>query len=272
MRKWMLGVLAFSLLACSSLLYYPRKEKFFDPKKFNLSPEDIYFSNREGTKIHGWWFESKIKPAKGTFVFFHGNAENITTHFASMAWLPESGYNYFIFDYPGYGESDGKPSPGSNVDTGREALHWVHENKDPNPLIVYGQSMGGAVALRVVQEVKQKTPIKVMIADGTFSSFQRIARKKMAQHWLTWLAQPFAYVVLSDQWAPDVEEISPVSLIVMHGEQDRVVEFEHGERVFKDAKEPKTFISVPQGHHGDLFWVENRKYRKVILDQIENLK
>lgn len=270
--KIILLSLAFLTTACSSLLYYPRKEQFYNPKDFKLTQEEVYFSNKNNEKIHGWWFESKIHPAKGTFVYFHGNAENLTSHFAAMSWLPDQGYNYFIFDYPGYGESEGEPSPYSNVITGQAAIQWVHQNKDSSPLIIYGQSMGGIVALRAAFEEKNKIPMKAVIADGTFSSFQRIARKKMAQHWLTWLAQPMVYLVLSDEWAPDVEKISPLPLIVLHGEQDPVVEFEHGKRLFEDAKEPKVFIDVPEGQHGNLFWVANGKYRKVLLDELDKIK
>jgi alpha-beta hydrolase superfamily lysophospholipase len=261
----------FALMACSSLMYYPRKDLIVDPAKYNLSREDVYFTNSENQKIHAWWFASKQKPAKGTWIFFHGNAENISTHFLALSWLPEAGYNYLIWDYPGYGESEGEPDPYHNVISGNAALEWVHQNKDPNPLIVYGQSMGGIVAMRTVIEMKDKIPIRIMIADGTFSSFQRIARKKLAQHWLTWLAQPLAYVTLSDRWAPDVDRISPVPLLVLHGDQDHVIEPEHGERIFADAKEPKGFIRVPDGSHGNLFWVADRKYRVPILDEMEKL-
>lgn len=272
MKKWGLGFLALVLVSCSSVLYYPEKELFFNPQKLKLNPEDVYFPNSENEKIHAWWFDSRTKPAKGTFVYFHGNGQNLSAHFLSMAWLPDRGYNLFIFDYPGYGQSEGEPSPGGNVDTGRKALQWVHSNKDKGPLVVYGQSMGGIVALRSVIEEKGSIPFKTVIADGTFSSFQRIGRKKLAQHWLTWLFQPLAYVVLWDKWAPDMEKISPIPLIVMHGDQDSVVEIEHGKTLFDEALDPKTFIAVPGGHHGDLFWVSQGKYREVILDQLEKTK
>ncbi|MGZ5279095.1 MAG: alpha/beta hydrolase [Pseudobdellovibrionaceae bacterium] len=263
--------LAFSMLlmGCSSVLYYPTQAQHYNPAKFDLNPENIYFTNKEKLKLHGWWFDSKVKPAKGTFVFFHGNGENLSSHFASLSWLPEAGYNYFIFDYPGYGQSEGVPGPYENVSSGQAALRWVHENKDSSPLIVYGQSMGGIIAMRTVIEEKNQIPVKVMIADGTFSSFQRIARKKLSSHWLTWIAQPFSYLLLSDRWAPDVEKISPIPMIVIHGKIDPVVEFEHGERIFKDAGEPKVFIEVPEGQHGNIFWVADGRYRKAVLDQVE---
>lgn len=270
MMAVLIAVTAF-LPGCSSLMYYPKKENIYDPRKVNLIPEEIFFRNQENQKLHGWWFESKQQPAKGTWVYFHGNAENISTHFLALSWLPEAGYNYFIFDYPGYGQSEGQPDPYHNVISGSAALQWVHQHKDPRPLIVYGQSMGGIIAMRTAIEEKGKIPMKAVIADGTFSSFQRIARKKIASSWITWLFQPFAYLTLSDRWAPEVEKISPVPLIVLHGEQDRVIEIEYGEKVFRDAQEPKAFIRVPEAGHGNVFWVAERKYRKLLIDQLEKI-
>jgi fermentation-respiration switch protein FrsA (DUF1100 family) len=271
MKIALLGLVLF-LTGCSSFLYYPQKGQLINPARVHLTPENVYFHDKENEKLHAWWFDSKVKPAKGTFIFFHGNAENLTSHFVALSWLPEAGYNYLIFDYPGYDQSEGSPGPYANVSAGRAALHWVHDNKDPGPLIVYGHSMGGVVAMRTVIEEKGVIPVQAVIADGTFSSFQRIARKKMAQSWVTWLLQPLAYVLLSDRWAPDVELISPTPLIVMHGKLDPVVEFEHGQRIFADAKEPKAFIEVPNGRHGNLFWIDEGKYRQVVLDQLEAFK
>ncbi len=243
-----------------------------DPQKFGLTKEDVYFQDSENRKIHGWWIRSNKTPAKGTVIHFHGNAENVSSHFMSMAWLPDAGYNYFIFDYPGFGQSEGIPDPKGNVISGEAALRWVHANKDKSPLIIYGQSMGGIIALRTVQQMKHEVPIKLVIADSTFDSFQQIARRKLSQHWLTWVLQPLPYLVLSDAWAPDVTQISPIPLIVMHGELDRVVEFIQGQELFAKAKEPKTFIRVPQGEHGNLFWIEDKRYRDVILEKMAGAK
>lgn len=266
--KWALILGVWLTTGCSSLLYYPSSQKYFDPQRLGLKPESIEFQNRKGQKIHAWWFQSKKQPALGTFFYFHGNAENLTSHFATLSWLPDQGYNYFIFDYPGYGQSEGKPNPEDNVLTGQDAMSWVHQNKDSAPLIVYGQSMGSIVAMKAVELEKDRLPIRAVIVEGSFSSFQRIARKKLAQHWVTWLLQPMAYLVLSDRWAPHVAKLAPIPLIVVHGRMDPVVEFEHGERVFADAGEPKLFIDIPTAQHGDCFWVEGGRYRKVLLEAL----
>lgn len=272
-RQWqfpfqLLCIMGFLFLsACSHLFYYPAQETFYTPEQAQLKSEDVTFQDEAGNSLHGWWFPAATKQAKGTFVFFHGNAENMTTHFMSLKWLPELGYNYFIFDYPGYGTSTGSPSPESTVLSGRAALRWVHANKDTQPLIVYGNSLGGIVALRATLDLKNEIPIRAFIADDTFSSYQRVARIKVAQNWLTWILQPLAYVVLSDRWAPqNVADLSPIPLLVIHGDSDHTVETKNGELLFSEAAEPKTFWLKKDGLHGDTFWRYDFQYRTKVLE------
>ncbi len=269
------------LFGCSSLLYYPQKQQLMNPLRWGLEPEDVFFTNQDGLRLHGWWFAAQTiqgerKTALGTVVFFHGNGENLSSHFAMLAWLPAAGYNYFIFDYPGYGLSDGEPSPEKNVQSGVQALLWVTKNKDSRPLIVYGHSIGGVTALRSVEEVISSdgvtadlVPIAGVIAEGTFLSYQSIAREKMSENWVTWLLQPLAYVLLSDKYAPKhVEKISPRHLLVIHGTTDPVIPFAFGQEIYQQAADPKNFVKVDGGHHGDLYLVDEHKYRQIVLDQV----
>ena len=263
----------FIFSGCSSLFYYPAKDKvFYFPEKAGFTPEDINFEDVQKRNLHGWWFPSRQQPAKKTILFFHGNAENLTSHYLQLVWLTQEGYNLFIFDYPGYGVSAGQPTPQSCVEAGIAALEWTHQ-KDPRGLIVYGQSLGGIVAARTVLEKKKDIPIDLLVLDSTFSSFQRIARVKMSRIWLTWLFQPLAYVLFRDTYAPEhLDEISPLPTLVIHGEKDNVVEFQHGERIFKDLKEPKTFWRIPNGVHTDVFWGHKQKYRQEFLNFLAQLE
>jgi alpha-beta hydrolase superfamily lysophospholipase len=272
--RWLL-ILSIFLGGCSSFLYYPNKEtKFLNPKQLNVEPEEVWFTTQDGNKIHAWWFNAKTKTAKGSIVFFHGNAENLTSHFALLSWITEKGYNYLIFDYPGYGLSSGEPNPYSCLMSGHAAVEWVHENKDKRPLIIYGQSLGGNIALRTLLDEKDKIPMKAMIADSTFSSYRSIARYKLSTTWITWLLQPLGYVLLSDKYAPgDLAEISPIPLLVIHGQHDMVVEPRWGERIYKEAKEPKTIwrIESKEGH-GATYFRSNQSYREKLVDYLNVLK
>jgi fermentation-respiration switch protein FrsA (DUF1100 family) len=260
-RFFLMISLIFFTTGCSHLLYYPMQGHRHNPGQVQLKYEDIQFSDESGNSLSGWWIPASTKEVKGTFIFFHGNAENMSTHFLSMKWLPEQGYNYFIFDYPGYGKST----------SGHAAIKWVHKNKDSNPLIIYGNSLGGIVALRAAIDLKKDVPILAFIADDTFSSYRRVARVKLSRHWLTWLFQPLAYVVLSDKWAPDPKDLSPIPLLVIHGDSDNTVETVNGKKLFAEAAEPKEFWLKKDGVHGDTFWRHNFIYRTKVLDWIRSV-
>lgn len=265
-----LALLSFlALCGCTSVMYIPRVQnhQFYDPAVVHLKPEDITFTDSDGTKLHGWWFAANTKEALGTVIFFHGNGENLTSHFASLSWLPNAGYNYFIFDYPGYGTSEGDPSPLTTLNSGKAAILWVHSNKDPRPLYIYGQSLGGVISYRAVLDLKDQVQFQSLVLDATFLSYRSIARRKSAQSWLLWILQPVAWLVMSDEYAPkDLEKRPPIPLLVMHGQEDVVVPPDQGDIVFEKSAEPKTMWKIPDAHHGDIFWIDNYKYRTQILD------
>lgn len=262
------------LTSCSGVLYYPSQNRlYYDPKSVGFSPTDIYFTDATQRKLHGWWFRSAITPAKATVIFFHGNAENLTSHFMHLAWITAEGYNLFIFDYPGYGLSEGKPTPQSCVESGHAALDWVLSHDPENlPMIIYGQSMGGIIALRTIIDKREDINLKLVVAESTFDSFQQIARHKLSQHWFTWLLQPLSYLLLSDRWAPThLETIAPVPVLVIHGQQDNVVEPQFGEAIYEKLSEPKSIWRIPNGNHTDIFWQHEKKYRTVFLNFLTQL-
>jgi len=267
-------ILSLSLTGCMSLLYAPRipMRKIYDPQQLNMNFENIEFDNADGTRVSAWWFPAKKQPAKGTFVFFHGNGENMTTHFLALSWLPDAGYNYFIFDYPGYGVSPGVPSPDNVLSAGIAAIQWVHDNKDPSPLIVYGQSLGGNIAHRSVLDLKDKISFRCLILDGTFLSYRGIAREKFSEHWFLWPLQPIAWLLMSDTYAPkEIDKRAPIPLLVVHGMKDKVVDPEFGDELFTKAPDPKLQWKIENGHHGDNFFGANEQNRQRLLDYLAGL-
>lgn len=253
---------------CSNLLYFPTHVEHYDPKQLGLVPENVEIVVSGDTKVHGWYFKSK-KKSKGVLVFFHGNAQNLTSHYVSLSWILKEGYDYFIWDYQGYGKSQGEPSPKNTVEDGKTIIRYVYNRNKNLPLYVFAQSLGGAIAMRSVVDLKKEIPIRALIVDSTFQSYQAAGRSILSKHWLTWLFQPFAYVLLSDKYAPEdrIGEISPTPMLVMHGTKDQVVDYKFGEEIFEDAKDPKKFISIKDGMHIDSFWGhEAAKTRKEFLE------
>lgn len=278
-RRQLLWLPFFLLLGgCSSLLYYPTRHKYSEPTKLGYGYIEEKFVSGDGTKLVGWYFpanETKSKPtskSKVTIIQFHGNGENLSSHYHSLVWLTKQGYNLFSFDYRGYGGSEGDPDPAGVHKDALSAIKYILEDREgekPEKVILYGQSLGGAILLGAYDFIPNKEKIAAVVIEGSFSSYQRIARRKLASQWWTWLFQPFVYVALSDKYSGEkkIGNIAPVPLLVMHGDQDQVVEIEHGKKIFELAREPKFFWEIKGGRHLDVMYIEKEKNRPV-LNQI----
>lgn len=259
---------------CSSFLYYPTREEHVDRTKMPIKPEDLTITSADGTKLHAWRFKSQLKkPSPCVILHFHGNAQNISTHFFSFYTAPSQGYDYVIFDYRGYGSSEGRPSPRGTVEDGHAALRFVRDNYPDRPIVVVGQSLGGAVGLRSVIDMKNEVPVKLVVVDSTFASYRSAARKVLSNHWLTWLFQPIGWLAMSDEYAPKgrVKELSPIPLVVIHGDQDRGVHFDLGRTLYEEAAEPKEFWHVPGGGHIDFMFREKGKYAEKFYDKLDSV-
>ncbi len=272
---------------CTNLLYAPDNHLYVNTEKLPIKPEQVDFSARVGDKVvtsAGWYFHAsieklKVKQPKATIVYFHGNGQNRSAHFFGLYWLVNEGYDLFIFDYPGYGDVGGRPTPENTVAVGKAAIQWVQQKYSHLPLVVYGQSLGGAVAMRAVIELKSEGALmpKLVVADSTFLSYRGAARKVLSNHWLTWLLQPVGWLVMSDKHAPGerVKEISPVPLLVIHSKKDQVVDYSLGEEVFHAAFEPKEFWPLETGRHIETFSSADAKYssqtRQKFLDYLQQV-
>lgn len=264
----------FSLLvfnSCSSLMYYPSREIIVDPARLELDYEDIWFTSASGDKIHAWWFASRKNENLGTIVQAHGNAENLSSHYLSLVWLIDEGYNLLIFDYPGYGQSSGEPDPKGTVLAAQSAMEWAAK-KDSRGIIVYGQSLGGAISLRAVEDLKNKIRIRALILDSTFDSYQRIGQDFLGRSWITWLFQPFAYVLLSDKWAvQDIKSISPIPVLIIHGTSDKVIPLKFGQRLKEKMGEPKDYWQIQGGNHIDVYWREEKRFRPHFVEWLRTV-
>lgn len=253
------------LSGCSSLFYFPTQDKYYDPAQMNLTYEDFWLQTQSGSQIHGWKIPGQ-KPSRGSVVFFHGNAENLTSHFTVLAWLPPQGYDLFIFDYPQYGLSKGDLSPSTTVEAGVAVLEWVHEKYKPQNLIVYGHSLGGTVALKSVEEVKASIPIAKVVIQSSFGSYRGMSQGVLKRQWWTWPVVPITYLFISRSHDPKVEKLSPIPLLFIHGTGDRVVESYHSEELFAQAGEPKELWLIPQGNHMNLYGDSQNPLRERLLD------
>ena len=126
----------FLFSSCSNLFYQPNKFLYSDPHQFKYQFTNVKIPSTDGVVLHAWHFKniSKIK-TKGVVLFFHGNAQNISSHYYSIAWLSKHGYEVVVVDYRGYGLSTGKPNQkGVNQDA-LAALKYSHEYYKKNKLL-----------------------------------------------------------------------------------------------------------------------------------------
>jgi fermentation-respiration switch protein FrsA (DUF1100 family) len=273
MKHFLAGLLVFAS-GCSHLVYHPSDLMYVQhPELLNGLREEISFPSTDGTKLAGWYFKAKKKGHKGTVIQFHGNAENMTSHFASLVWLTEEGYDFFTFDYRGYGISEGKPDQeGINRDA-IAAIHYVMNRSARGAeadLVLYGQSLGGAVLLRAYDDIpaSERRRIKALVVEGAFSNYHEIAADILSRSWLTYVFQPLAYVLVSNAYGPGdaIPRISPTPLLVIHGAQDPVIPYKFGEEVFALAQQPKQFLRIPGGKHINAMAINHGEYRGKLLE------
>jgi len=242
--------LALLLLAgCTSLFFKPGREFVNDPATQQRAPEDVYFTSSDNVRLHGWYFHAQGEE-RGTILVCHGNVENLSTHVKLDLWLIDAGYNLFIFDYRGYGRSEGEPDvQGIHLDA--EAALETLLTRFPPPhddgVIVFGKSLGGAVAVYTVANSPFKNRVKALLIESTFSSYRAIAREKIAGSVIGWPFQyPLSFLV-SDRYSPVdyIERISPIPLLIMHGTEDPIVPVAEGRALFEAAREPKQYWELP---------------------------
>lgn len=227
---------------CTNLFFVPMRPHVLTPEAANLEYEDMYIESSDGVILHAWFLPA-ITEAKGTVFFLHGNAQNISTHLGSVYWLPAEGFNVLIWDYRGFGKSAGEPSfPGVIYDV-ESALSALIERRDidPSKVIVFGQSLGGALAIYAVAHSAHRDNIKAVIIDSAFSGYRAIAREKLSDIWLTWPLQWPLSLLFMDSYNPleSIAVVSPLPTLFIYSENDKVIPAHHGELLFKAAKEPK---------------------------------
>jgi fermentation-respiration switch protein FrsA (DUF1100 family) len=247
------------------LFYFPTHDVPATPAKWGFRFESVDFKSTDGTALHGWFMPTPLKQPIGTIVFSHGNAGSIGHHLGFVLWLVEAGYQVFMYDYRGFGESGGEVDRHGMVDDVKSAFEYVRTRKDvdANRLISYGHSLGGAKSITALAE-KNVAGLRALVIDGTFASYQAMARV---------VGGELGANLITDEFSPKdfIGKIKGTSVLVIHGDKDQVVPFSQGKELFDLANEPKTLFEVEDGQHGDSLARENGAYRKRMLDWLDGV-
>lgn len=270
---WILLLFSFlGLSSCSGLLYYPTTIKYVNEAELKHTPAEIFLKYDEQTELVAWYFEApKEKRKNFTFVFFHGNGQNISSHFQSLYWILDYGYNFLIFDYLGYGPNPGQPSPENTVESGKIAINWVKTNRPHDAIGIFGQSLGGNVALRTMSELDNFYSC-VSVIESSFLSYQNIAQAMMRKRWLTWPFQFLPYLVMSDTKAAatNLSRLTESNYIIIHSKTDAIVPYNFGVEVFEKLPQKKQFWEVDTGYHADAFFRKTELREKLTKEIQKN--
>lgn len=279
-RRLLLLLACLQPLGCTSLIFLPMAEHVLAPDQIGLAYRDVGFAAADGVELHGWFLPAVGKTVgKGsagdgdkacTLLFAHGNAENISTHIASVFWLPAAGVNVLLFDYRGYGRSGGVPDlAGAHLDFAAALDHLMAlAEVDPDKVVVLGQSLGGSIAIVGLARSPHRQRVRALITDGAFSDYRAIVREKLAGFWLTWPLQwPLSLTIDGDHRPLEaIARLSPVPVLTIHGLADQVVPPHHAEALHAAAGEPKALWLLPGTEHIKTFLNEANRTR--LLDYL----
>jgi len=271
-KLYFASIVLLSIVSCNSAFYYPDHKIHYPPEKYNIKYEEQTFKLQNGETLNALFFPSDQKPV-ATVVQFHGNAQNVTSHFINLQWLVKYGYNLLIFDYPGYGKSTGKARRKNIRNASVEFVDDLIKNFDVKKfgpsVILYGQSIGGIVLMETLMHLKSYEHISAIVLESTFDSYRRIAVRKFLDQWFTIPLVPLVAILVNDLGAPhgSLSTLLPeINKLVLHGTHDPVVPVFYGEHIYKELTGRKELKILDGGSHLNLYYMENGVYKKYLLD------
>ena len=250
-----LGYAALVLLAYvlqDRLLFFPSRALVTSPSQYGLRFASVSMKTEDGETLHGWWIPAE--PERAVLLFCHGNAGNISHRLESAEIFNRLGLSVLLFDYRGYGQSTGTPSETGLYRDGEAAWRYLTQTRrvDPRRIVVFGRSLGAAVAVDVAA---RHTP-GALIAESAFTSAPDVG----ARHY------PILPVrLLARNHFDNLGRIAGVQapVLIIHSRTDEIVPFEHGKRLFGAAPPDKTFLEI-EGGHNDGFFVTGLRYQEGI--------
>jgi len=248
------------LLLEKHLIYFPMRAHDATPVGLGLAHEELALRTEDGVRLHGWFLP--VEGSRLSLLVCHGNAGNVS-HRLDRALLLQSRLklDVLLFDYRGYGASEGSPYEEGTYRDARAAYRWlVARGIGPERVVLFGESLGSAVALQVAVEVEARA----LVLESPFASIPEMARA----------VYPFLPVWPFVRTRYDnVAKVGRLRmpLLVLHGDRDEVVPFTQGRRVFDAAPEPKTFFAIPGASHNDTYLVGGEAYWQALRAFLEGL-
>jgi fermentation-respiration switch protein FrsA (DUF1100 family) len=239
------------LLGCYEprLIYFPARDLERTPAALGMPFEDVELQTADGERIHGWFLPAPA-PAPVTVLLLHGNAGNISHRFEKLTVLRDLGADVLIVDYRGYGRSSGRPTETGTYRDADAAYEYLVRTRriEPRRLVLYGESLGAAVAT----DLAARKPVGGLVMESAFSSAVDVGQQMF----------PFlpARLLVRNRYE-SVKKIGSVQapILILHSRNDEFFKWQHPQRLYDAAREPKHLIEL-RGGHNDAFLVSSQVY------------
>jgi len=217
---------------------FPSRKVDATPKDVGLEYEDITLITTDKVRLHAWWVRHAT--ARGTILFFHGNAGNLSHRLTTLQLFHDLGYSILIVEYRGYGKSTGIPSEHGLYADADAAWQYLHEQRhlQPDEIIIAGRSLGAAVALYLAERHKPRA----LIMESAFTSVPDMA----AIHY-PWL--PVRWLTKYHFNNRRRIQLLHCPLLLVHSKQDEIAPYSQGKILYELAPEPKGFLTLHGGHN-----------------------
>ena len=228
----------------TSLTFHPERWKPGERWELPEGGEEVWLTTRDGLRLNGWFINTSRQPSAATIIFFHGNGGNIN----QLGWLGEKlarrGFDVLLFDYRGYGRSEGAVSGEQGIYNDADAAYDYVLNErgcSPARLVLYGQSLGTTA----VADVASRRAVGAIILESGLSS-----ATDMAASMFPWL--PHRLHSLGENRFDSTRKLSSVRcpVLVTHNDPDPTIPTEQGRKLYEAANEPKKLIIIPGAGHG----------------------
>ena len=226
------------------------------PEAIGLDYEDAVIETADGERLHGWFVPADA--ARGTLLFFHGNAGNISHRLQSLLIFNRLGLDVLMVDYRGYGQSSGSPGEQGTYLDARAAWDYLvgERGVEGDRVVIFGRSLGGAVGAWLAS--RDDVSPAGLVVESTFSSGLDMGRR-------LYPVLPVWLITRIDYPVKDYVTTIKAPLLVIHSRDDEIIPFDMGRAVFDAATGPKSFLEL-SGDHNAGFWLSRETYVPALDD------
>lgn len=243
-------LLAVLYLFQGQILFLPEREFYRTPSSMGLEAEEVWVEAADGVKVHGWYFEHP--GSEQIVILSHGNAGNISGRLEIAEMFLNLGVSFLMYDYRGYGKSEGRPTEKGLYRDISAVIDFSQKEKNfkPENIILYGRSLGGAVAAYGAKTHK----VGGLVLDSVFTDVPSMAKTYYPIVPEFMIRYRFSAINF-------LNDIEGIPVMILHSRDDEIVPYSHGENLYEAANDPKQFVEL-RGGHNSVFLTSYRRIKQ----------